>query len=91
MNPNPFTTEVRHRLAPLLALALLAGLATACSDCVASTRGEAGPAVAIPEARLRVRIDPVRLDALPTEDRITATVRAFHRATITAETQGRVL
>lgn len=63
----------------------------ACDEGAASTRRESAAFVAIPETRLRVRIDPVRLDVLPTEDRITATVRAFHRATITAETQGRVL
>ncbi len=66
-------------------------LSLACNDGPASSRGASEAVVAIPETRLRVRIDPVRRDALPTEDRITATVRAFHRATITAETRGRVL
>lgn len=43
------------------------------------------------EARLRVQIDPVRRAQLASADRITGTVRAFHRATVTAETQGRVI
>lgn len=42
-------------------------------------------------ARQRVRIEPVRLDVLADDHRVTATVRAFHRATLTAETQGRVV
>jgi len=98
MNPISTPLEVLPRFARsfarslFLSSSLLLGvLATACDDGTASTRGEPGSIAAIPETRLRVRIDSVRLDALPTEDRITATVRAFHRATITAETQGRVL
>jgi membrane fusion protein (multidrug efflux system) len=43
------------------------------------------------EARLRVQVEPVRLARLASADHITGTVRAFHRATVTAETQGRVL
>ena len=75
----------------VLALGLVASTWIACNDSNASPRGETGVPAAPPETRLRVRVDPVRLDALPIEDRITATVRAYHRATITAETQGRVL
>jgi len=48
-------------------------------------------AIAVPKTRLRVRVEPVRLARLAVGDRVTGTVRAFHRATITAETQGRVL
>jgi membrane fusion protein (multidrug efflux system) len=44
-----------------------------------------------PEARLRVRAEPVRLGSLESADPVTGTVRAFHRATLTAETQGRVV
>ena len=91
MNPIPSLFGAHRGLVVTLAVALLGGSYLACSDGVASTRDPSEIAVAIPEARLRVRIDSVRLDTLPTEDRITATVRAFHRATITAETQGRVL
>jgi membrane fusion protein (multidrug efflux system) len=75
----------------VLVLGLVAATWIACNDSNASPRGEKGVATAPPETRLRVRVDSVRLDALPIEDRITATVRAYHRATITAETQGRVL
>lgn len=41
--------------------------------------------------RLRVRVEPVRLARLAGSDRVTGTIRAFHRAEVTAETQGRVV
>ncbi len=44
-----------------------------------------------PQARLRVRVDTVKLAPLSVSDRLTGTVRAYHRATITAEAAGRVL
>jgi RND family efflux transporter MFP subunit len=50
--------------------------------------GEAAPRT---EARLRVQAEPVRRARLASADRITGTVRAFHHATVTAETQGRVM
>lgn len=43
-----------------------------------------------PRTRLRVRVEPVRLARLAGSDRVTGTIRAFHRADVTAETQGRV-
>jgi RND family efflux transporter MFP subunit len=43
------------------------------------------------EARLRVQVDSVHRAQLASADHITGTVRAFHRATVTAETQGRVI
>jgi membrane fusion protein (multidrug efflux system) len=46
---------------------------------------------ALPQARLRVRVESVRLGRLPARGRVTGTVRAFHRATITAEAPGRVV
>ena len=95
MNPISAATDPRCRLersvAVTLAATLLAFFSLACDDGAAAKRGEAELIGPLPETRLRVRIDPVRLEALPSEDRITATVRAFHRATITAETRGRVL
>ena len=95
MNPISAATDPRCRLersvAVTLAATLLAFFSLACDDGAAAKRGEAELSGPLPETRLRVRIDPVRLEALPSEDRITATVRAFHRATITAETRGRVL
>lgn len=42
-------------------------------------------------ARLRVRVEPVRLGQLAGSDRVTGTIRAFYRASVTAETQGRVI
>lgn len=75
-----------------VALALwLSTAAIACNDSTASQRPGADPSQEPLPTRLRVRVDPVRLDEMPTEERITATVRAYHRATVTAETQGRVV
>ncbi len=95
MNPLSLNDGTAKALARaglfVLALGLVAATWIACNDSNASPRGETAVAAAPPETRLRVRVDSVRLDALPIEDRITATVRAYHRATITAETQGRVL
>lgn len=48
-------------------------------------------ALEAPKARLRVRVEPVRLARLAGGDRVTGTVHAFHKTTITAEMQGRVL
>ncbi|MFK7896584.1 MAG: efflux RND transporter periplasmic adaptor subunit [Myxococcota bacterium] len=42
-------------------------------------------------ARLRVRVAPVRLARLAGSDRVTGTIRAFRRAAVMAETQGRVV
>jgi len=69
---------------------LLAGIGCGESgDAHGSVPGQA--AEPIPEARLRVRAEPVRMGRLEIADSVTGTVRAFHRATLTAETQGRVL
>ena len=75
----------------LIVLGLASGQA-GCGDSNAARR-EKGELeiVAPPETRLRVRIERVRRARLTGADRVTGTVRAFHRATITAETQGRVL
>lgn len=50
---------------------------------------ERGPIA--PETRLRVKVDTVRVGSLASGGSVTGTVRAFHRAEIMAETQGRVL
>ena len=80
-----------HRLLSLILLILIAGQ-TGCSDSPATSQStstlEIGTA---PRARLRVRATPIALDRLGGVERVTGTVRAYHRATITAETQGRVL
>lgn len=44
-----------------------------------------------PQARLRVRVERIRRTHLGSGERVTGTVRAFHRAVVTAETQGRVV
>jgi RND family efflux transporter MFP subunit len=83
------TPLVWSRVASLLALCAL--FALACEGGESASRTAFESSSRLPEARVRVRVDPVRLEAFPTEDRVIATVRAFHRATITAETRGRVL
>lgn len=78
-------------LGTLFALSLFV-LPLGCEDSNASN-AQAGP-TATPErlrTRLRVRVEPVRLARLAGSDRVTGTIRAFHRADITAETQGRVI
>ncbi|MBJ21859.1 MAG: hypothetical protein CL933_20825 [Deltaproteobacteria bacterium] len=63
-----------------------------CGDSnAANTSDSTANPLEAPKTRLRVRVEPVRLARLAAGDRVTGTVRAFHRATITAETQGRVL
>lgn len=68
----------------------LAAVASGCSGDVVPADAVAADAP-VPVARLRVQVEPVRLAALETADRVTGTVRAYHRATITAEAAGRVL
>lgn len=90
-------SAARARPAPraLLAGLALTGLllgAAGCSD--SNAAHDASPRkhdASAPEARLRVRADPVRRALLEGSDRVTGTVRAFHRATLTAEIQGRVV
>jgi membrane fusion protein (multidrug efflux system) len=70
-------------------------LLLACIGCGASgdVRGEApgqAPEPAL-ETRLRVRAEPVQRGRLDAAQTVTGTIRAFHRATLTAETQGRVV
>jgi len=81
-----------HPLAAALFSALLSALFAGIVGCNAAdaTRDTAAPATA-PEARLRVQTETVRLARIDGTDSVTGTIRAHHRATITAETQGRVL
>ncbi len=63
-----------------------------CGDMDPASRLEkARPGVDVPQARLRVRVEPARQARLASAERVTGTVRAFHRSTVTAETQGRVV
>lgn len=75
---------------PLALLLLLSGVGCGESAGDDPSRSAARP-TEMPKTRLRVRVDPVRLERLAAGNRVTGTVRAFHRASITAETQGRVL
>ncbi|MFO0688278.1 MAG: efflux RND transporter periplasmic adaptor subunit [Myxococcota bacterium] len=73
----------------LVGLLELVGLGCGSAD---ATRDAAGPEGAAPPAtRLRVQVEKVRLATLETAETVTGTIRAHHRATITAEAQGRVL
>jgi multidrug efflux pump subunit AcrA (membrane-fusion protein) len=78
-------------LATALAALMFALMNVGCGDSIAANAPDGdSPALAAPKTRLRVRVEPVRLAELAAGDRVTGTVHAFHRATITAETQGRV-
>jgi len=57
----------------------------------ARVESESGLDTRAPETRLRVRVEAVRRARLASAGRVTGTVRAFHRARITAEIQGRVV
>ena len=94
MNPIREGTGSRVGLTwPIVAIAIaFALLQSACSD--PETAGKDGAGVRTleaPVARLRVRTQPIRLARLDSTDRVTGTVRAFRRAIVTAETQGRVV
>ena len=84
-----------HAGSPLCGLVIAVALASAqlaCSDSNATSREREGASVLeAPLARLRVQTEPIRLARLASSDRVTGTVHAFHRATVTAETQGRVV
>ena len=83
---------VASRRVMLFTLSLVAVFSFGCSDGNAA-KGGGDPASAspLPPVRLRVRVDPVRLEPFAADQAVTGTVRAFHKATITAETQGRIL
>jgi membrane fusion protein (multidrug efflux system) len=83
---------VGSRIALVAGLLVLVGSQLACdgSNPVVGRDGDLS-LVAAPEARLRVRTERVRRDRLGSAERVTGTARAFHRATVTAEVQGRVL
>jgi membrane fusion protein (multidrug efflux system) len=75
----------------VIALALVLAQ-SACSDPNSGNKdGARELALEAPLARLRVRIQPIQRARLDNTDRVTGTVRAFRRATVTAETQGRVI
>lgn len=70
----------------------LVGWGLGCNDSGADPAARAGgERVGAPQTRLRVRTELVRRASLSGVDRVTGTVRAFHRADLTAETSGRVV
>jgi RND family efflux transporter MFP subunit len=77
----------------ILAVAIaLVWVQSACGDPESARKDDAGARMLeAPIARLRVRIQPIQRARLDNTDRVTGTVRAFRRATVTAETQGRVV
>lgn len=85
----------RHKRSRFFGLVLAMALASAqlaCGDSIATRDTlEAANAGGTPLARLRVGTLPIERARLASTDRVTGTVRAFHRATVTAETQGRVV
>lgn len=94
--PNySFTTRrrlVASRRVMLFALSLVTAFSFGCSGGDDANGGDdLTSASPLPPVRLRVRVDPVRLEPFAADEAVTGTVRAFHKATITAETQGRVL
>lgn len=93
VSPTLVRRRPGRRAGAPLAACVVAGLALlltlGCGDPPIPDTG--GASDAPPTARLRVRVDAVRLAPLGASDRLTGTVRAYHRATITAEAAGRVL
>lgn len=88
MKPTPPAPRrlLRRALAVLIALA-----AAGCGDPDAAGNPETAALSAPPPTRVRVQVEKVRLAKLEGSERVTGTARAYHRATLTAETQGRVL
>jgi RND family efflux transporter MFP subunit len=83
------------RLPSLILLAIAAALLLvqgACRDAQSDTRDELALATSVmPQARLRVRTEAANRARLASAEHVTGTVRAFHRAIVTAEIQGRVV
>ncbi len=85
----PFAALKRAWLAVAACLLLAAA---GCGDPSSTHDGDAeSHSGAALETRLRVRAEPVRRGKLESAGSVTGTVRAFHRAAVTAETQGRVV
>jgi membrane fusion protein, multidrug efflux system len=79
-----------------LCFAVSLGLALAtplsgCNSADATPESGSGTNASPPQTRVRVQTEAVRLGKLEGAETATGTIRAYHRATITAETQGRVL
>ena len=91
---DPLAQSAAIRFTMLFGLFLFAAFLLGCSDGIGSDRKAAEGSESdapLPPVRVRVRVDAVRLEPFAADEAVTGTVRAFHKATITAETQGRVL
>jgi len=93
LRPKRFSLSRPVRSVSLLTTACMAiALFGGCRDAeVPATAAAAEESSAAPIARLRVRVDEVRSEQFTADQSVTGTVRAFHRAMLTAEAQGRVL
>ena len=86
----PLNAWEKAWLATAVGVLLLAG--AGCGDPSQADGGDPEPGSDLAlETRLRVRAEPVRRGKLESAGSVTGTVRAFHRAAVTAETQGRVV
>lgn len=92
-NPAEAGRAVASPLLPfVLVLVLMLGSSLAgCGEADASRDAESGAGAMPPQTRVRVQVERVGLAKLGGGESVTGTIRAHHRATITAETQGRVL
>ncbi|MEZ4334029.1 MAG: efflux RND transporter periplasmic adaptor subunit [Myxococcota bacterium] len=77
-------------IAGVVLLAVGFGLA-GCPASDGARDGSMSTEAAAPETRVRVRTQKVRLARLQGADSVTGTIRAYHRTTVTAEAQGRVV
>lgn len=90
-NPaRPGRADFSLGLVVSLGLALASSL-SGCSSADATPESASVENASPPPTRVRVRTEAVRLGKLEGAERATGTIRAYHRATVTAETQGRVL
>ena len=84
--------EAVYRASATVSLVLACCGIVACGNIIDAEVDSGLPIEAtIAETRLRVKIEPIRRARLEVAGSVTGTVRAFHRARITAETQGRVI
>lgn len=74
----------------VLVLALGSSL-SGCGEADATREAESGAGALPPQTRVRVQVEQVGLAKLGGAESVTGTIRAHHRAVVTAETQGRVL
>ncbi len=63
----------------------------ACREADATREGAAATGATPPQTRVRVQTEVVRAAPIEGTESVTGTIRAYHRAVVTAETQGRVL